>query len=675
MANPATTFAEFYGAAVNPYGTAAAQYNGFTPEPALQPQGILQSLESASYPSALIASSSDNTPILYLAPFSAATLPGVAPPVNKTAYLGDFSLAGNPPALVTVTPSYFHLSGNTSVLVVGDTGAAWAALPAGDLVLPPPPAGANTELVQTRNSMPVPHEYTQAVITANSAGLLTWRWLWEHVGTVVLGDAQKLVDYAPFVDFLRVSSTERAPVAAGGQNRLPATAANIVPAITTPTMQDQAMAHARTYLPGLQPPTGQGPLLNQIAQGLLNNTNAIANAQQPRPPTMASKCPTLLARVRLLCEVPTTAAETELGPYWQEHPGTPAGRWMGALNSTILQTRTAVAQHGGGLLSQPIMTATLAADIGEGNFFAQNLDDVTSGLSILRIRPGNSVDRETLQDQNRMHNLMITGTGVSQASTVQMMVSNQAIEVPTDPFVLVSILQGYYLLMVSVCGQHNRAVANLYTNVIQNCDQFVRDLQARYPDQARFAYVGLLIEVFIFRRMNRYITSLLAAAPVAAIGGGTVPCPDFMEIRTGLENATLMTLTELPRSIASYVSPFQAPESTLPPREVEPVPRTPLKEKGPKDNRQQISHPEWNQNLKRAWSTMGITGLYGVGSPFRDESRPNNKRIIMSDTPNVRICLSMALNGLCYSNCTGLHQCLNANEVNRVATAGGMTLE
>jgi hypothetical protein len=101
---------------------------------------------------------------------------------------------------------------------------------------------------------------------------------------------------------------------------------------------------------------------------------------------MASKCPTLLARVRLLCEVPTAAAETELAPYWQEHPGTPTGSWMGAMNSTILQARTMIATNFGPLLSPPIMTATLVADVGEGNFFTQNIDDVCSGLSPLRIR-------------------------------------------------------------------------------------------------------------------------------------------------------------------------------------------------------------------------------------------------------------------------------------------------
>jgi hypothetical protein len=38
---------------------------------------------------------------------------------------------------------------------------------------------------------------------------------------------------------------------------------------------------------------------------------------------------------------------------------------------------------------------------------------------------------------------MVSGTGVSQASTVQMMVMNQEIEVPTDAFIFTLILQGY----------------------------------------------------------------------------------------------------------------------------------------------------------------------------------------------------------------------------------------
>jgi hypothetical protein len=185
-----------------------------------------------------------------------------------------------------------------------------------------------------------------------------------------------------------------------------------------------------------------------------------------------------------LCEVPTAADETKLGPYWLEHPGTPLEHWMGALNSMILQTRSAIAENAGPLLSPPILTATMVVDISEGNFFMQNLDDVNSGLSPLRICPANSIDANNLPTQNRMHTLMVSGTGVSQVFMVQMMVTNQEIEIPTKPFIFTSVLQGYYLLMLTICRWHNRAVANLYTNMVQHFNQFMRQLHARYTEPA-----------------------------------------------------------------------------------------------------------------------------------------------------------------------------------------------
>ena len=675
MANMATTFSELFAVLQNPFVPPNAQYTGFEAQPAVQPQAILQSLESIQHPSALLAARMDGTPALYLAPFTAATLPGVAPPANKTAFYGDFSQAGNPPALLDVRAAFFHLTAAVSVLPVGDVAAAWTAAPEGDVLLAPPAAGVNAEQVITRNSMPVPHPYTQAVIDLNSSGDISWERLWDVVGVPVSSDPALLGDYQAFVDYLRVSSTQRPAAAVGGNVRDPATALNIVARNTTPALQDQAVAYARNFLPGLQQPTNLNAQMNQIAQNQALQTAALTNAQQQqdRPPTMARKSPALLGRVRLLCEVPENAPETDLAPFWQEFPGTSAGRWSGALSSVILSQRTEVASNNGPLLTAPILTTTLVTDVGEGNFFAENIDDVGSGLSILRIRPGNSTDALALTAQNRMHSLMVTGTGVAQASTVQMMVTNQEIEIPSNPFIFIAILQGYQLFVTSICGQYNRAVTNLYNNVVRNCNELVRQISARYPEESTFTYVALLIESFIFRKMNRYIMDLMSSPPVAVLGGGTIPCPDFMEIRDALENATLMNLTEMPRAIATNVNPFVSPQ-------VPSTADTPPLVKGPKDKesiegRQQLSHPEWNQNLKRAWTTLGHEGLWKEGSPFRDESKPNKKRVIPSDTPGKRICLSMALNGFCYSNCGGLHRCLNSAEVNRVAEAGGMTLE
>lgn len=74
--------------------------------------------------------------------------------------------------------------------------------------------------------------------------------------------------------------------------------------------------------------------------------------------------------------------------------------------------------------------------------------------------------------------------------------------------------------MLTVCGQHDRAVANLRASATRRCDQFVRDLQTRHPKPEWFPCAGLLTEVFIFQQMNRCVASPLAAAPVAATGGG-----------------------------------------------------------------------------------------------------------------------------------------------------------
>ena len=84
--------------------------------------------------------------------------------------------------------------------------------------------------------------------------------------------------------------------------------------------------------------------------------------------------------------------------------------------------------------------------------------------------------------------------------------------------------------------------------------------------------------------------------------------------------------------------------------------------------------PNQNENLRTAWAATGRSGIYEEGSPFRDESQRNNRKVIPSDTPNVRICLAMALRGRCYANCRGKHEALSEAEVRRVAEAGGLTL-
>ena len=63
MANTATTFSDYFDGLPNPFVPPAAQYDGFAAVPAIQPQGILASLESTQYPSVLMASRTDEAPV------------------------------------------------------------------------------------------------------------------------------------------------------------------------------------------------------------------------------------------------------------------------------------------------------------------------------------------------------------------------------------------------------------------------------------------------------------------------------------------------------------------------------------------------------------------------------------------------------------------------------------
>jgi hypothetical protein len=47
---------------------------------------------------------------------------------------------------------------------------------------------------------------------------------------------------------------------------------------------------------------------------------------------------------------------------------------------------------------------------------------------------------------------LVTSTGVAQTSTVQLLVTNKEIEIPTNPFIFAAIIEGYYLLLMAVAG-------------------------------------------------------------------------------------------------------------------------------------------------------------------------------------------------------------------------------
>ena len=87
-----------------------------------------------------------------------------------------------------------------------------------------------------------------------------------------------------------------------------------------------------------------------------------------------------------------------------------------------------------------------------------------------------------------------------------------------------------------------------------------------------------------------------------------------------------------------------------------------------------MERPEQNANLKAAWAASGHAQIFRAGSPFHDPAQPRGRREILrlAGNGNQRICLPMALTGVCYSNCGGYHGVLTQAEVTAVAQAGGL---
>lgn len=684
MADPVTTFRGYYNTTPDPYAAPADVYATYLIAHPLGPAGLLAASESAQYPTLLVmATEGTHMPQVALAPFSGVTLPGVAPPVDKYAFTGDVSAEGALPSLLLLDATPFHRSGAVDVRPEADITTAVAALPAGQRVLDVPAAGQAVEQVETRRAMPAPPPYAEAIMTAVAQGTLTFAWLWTNTAQPIIADPAQHLAYQPWVDFLRVSLSMRPPLAAGGPNRNPATERVIEAVLMTPPLQDRAMEVARMYLPGLRRPIGVGAQLAQVEAGQ-QNLQAQVLAAQNRPVTIESKNVNLFHQLQRVCEV---AAEADFAPFWAQFPDLRSGQWLGTLENCLQR----VAQLQEPPMTAPFVTPPFATDIATGRFTSRP-NDIMEGLSIFRIIPGNSPVRDMAADRNRVYNALMVGTGAAQVSAVQFVLDNANVVLPEDGDVFRGQLEGYYCLLAVVTGQFNRATVAYYNEVVRDRTSLIERIKQNYPDVGQQRYIYLIIMTYIFRVTNDYLGRLLTGPAPLGVG---VPAPaapavpPYGDIANAIALGQIMMLTAPPPQV---LRPIQRPlagfeyQGPYPPApggwqpQSPPVP-APAPSGGPPGaetpggpSRTQVERRDQNPQLKRKWAELGHTSVFGVGSPFHDESLPNNKKVVMSDTPNKRICLPMALNGVCYSNCGGKHGPLNSAEEQRVAAAGGFEL-
>jgi len=421
MADPISSFRRYFQTTTDPYVPLGAVYDSFNViAPIMGPAALIGALESAAYPLPLLLSGDNQAPLVVVTAFTPTALPGRAAPEGKYAFCGDVSANMVLPGLVCITNQSFHQRQATTVLERGDIEAAWAALPAGDALLASPDAAANTHDVTTPRAMPIPHQYTKAVLLAYVQGTLTWRSLWADVAVAVLADVNQSQAYSAFLDFLQVASTRHPPVQTGDPKRQLETEMAYAGALMTPVIQERALQVARNFLPGLREAVGVGAQLHQVQQNQTNLQQAIVNAQATREAMLESEKPELYDTL-LRYNVVTT--ELELAPYWSSFPKLKQCDW----NSTMNTCTQCIVRHQNPPMVPPILLPALMTDIGTGNFNGQ-LADITKGLSIFSMRPGNSPNCKALKHQGRAYMIVALGTGSGQEDVVRMILENDEVE-------------------------------------------------------------------------------------------------------------------------------------------------------------------------------------------------------------------------------------------------------
>ena len=357
MAAPFSRFQAYYAGTQDPYGaTPELLQDTYSPGGSMTPASLLLASVSRAYPLAfLVSATGGRYPIV--APIDQPLLPGQGNP-RKYALVGDVSGHGNLPPLIEIVSEYFRLTTQQPVAPIGDFDNKWANAPVGESYLEPEIVGVNGAVTtRTRYMVPIPHRYAATILEAYDQGNLTWRWLWQNIGSAIAQDPAQLQVYGPFVDYIRVSSTRRLGANAGDATRSPASVMDVPAALPTTSVIDQALDICRRYLPGLRAPDTVANQLAHIANQGVQTQQLINAANTTHTPTLAEKAPHLLRVV----EAVTESTDPATWPaYWTLHPTLKSGSWMGAMEAACMT----VSQR---LRCQcPILSPSLATDLAAG---------------------------------------------------------------------------------------------------------------------------------------------------------------------------------------------------------------------------------------------------------------------------------------------------------------------
>lgn len=662
---PPSRLDEYFDNTPNPFGTLHELADQYAPGPNPQPGDCLMRTDSNGYILCFLATINGNPEALTF-PFVSSRA-GFA--LEKHILCGNIGADGQLPDILSLDAQAFRLTNNHGVNTTATTTMAWANNPNVEL-LPPVPAGAaNRVEIRCRRTVPIPHEFIGAILRYKDQGQLTWRRLWtEIVDAQILGDIQREGSYQTFIEYVRIASTQGAPPVAGGQPVPPPTdhAYNFGP--FSARVRSLALQKLRAFLPGLGAPAGIAAQLVQVQQNQAAAAAAAAAAQAAAaaPSTIQGETPALFLTLCQVCEVTT---EANIPGFYRSIVGVRSGSWLAHATQAL-----AVTCAGLGFMP-PILSPSLANDLGRGVFLGAGLNDMTRGFSLFRVRTPYGHGAEAARQRNEAYNILATGAGVVQADAVNMVLATNDIDPPAGGTQFRIYLMAQYAMLATFIGEHSRATTEYQAQVMEKLDNIMMSTELLFQDQRVRNEVYLKIMVYIVRETDYYFAQL--QHPPAA-GPAAIQVPGYRDIHEHLRTGRIRYLTTIPEELVRIAPATANPQGppSIPRGGGGGGPNTHGNNGGGSGQQnQQVSRPNQNRNLKAAWAGTQHASIFGPGAPYHDPNASGRKKIVQADSPDTRrICLPMALTGRCYANCRGKHEELSEAECRRVAQAGGFQI-
>lgn len=558
-----------------------------------------------------------HTPFKYL-----PTLGHPSPWDNQNfVYIGDIG-PGNQVSVVSWPNDTFRQAPNVRVPTADTMDDQWNAAAGADCIGPFTAVDAGTEEIQTRNVMVVPPAYVPLVMRNL---LTTPRQMWNILYAQIVADNNE-VPCAPLVNWLRAACTYRPP-AAGAQGPEPPAVHGLplVPPIADEHLQRRTWEKTVSILPSLQERTGTAAVAYTTTLAALQQEFAAQRQDQAAraaaasaPKTVGEKYPQL---VTLLCRVCEVATEAQLPALWSVIANSSKKEAVTALQSWM---DTRAVQPGATGVS-PIISPEIYEVIASGKIASQDLDDLTSGLSIFLVqRIFGSTATET-RARASAYQLLYGGGGAPSLQDVAALTSSSPSIPPTTMAYLMQN-KGYATLLDGILGTDHRVSVSFRTNFLPNLQQVVLAVDDQF---------GTKVPSFL-PLMLRHTQLVMGIYFQDAIELGTAATePDFNE------------LCNLVRKRQWTLLP------TMPPRYLEladPTPAQPSDVSRDGDSKRTKSGDNGGLDINPRKVPRLVDRFEAYDKPLRTLTT-NNATNLPKTSSGEDLCLSFHLRGKCFKNC------------------------